>query len=307
MARGGGTNMATAVARHCCLDCCEDLFRIIKAFAAFALGTIATSMSFKAKHDVNIAMAQITTHTGVVRFLANFFTLSFGYMYLVNIKSLLYVLLGSSCFRECIWRPRAGQSVKCTLLQCVLGPCSATCLQIEVWLTLGLQLAVSYIYLLSGIALAFLLGVCRAGNATVRAMQKMIDENNADPNHSQWSPTNWFMQLNVRKYCQATSGLDQAAKLCFAGCVLSVLSQVLFIMIISEEKGRIEATMAEDWEGGKKVAVSLKDRAEESTSSSDSDYEADPLVKYQRGRRGNAARPYKVAGRPLRAGARTFA
>jgi len=109
------------------------------------------------------------------------------------------------------------------------------------------------------------------------------------------------MNINVEKYCDATRGMDAAAMQCFTGCLLSVVSQTLMIMVISEEKGRIEGTMAE---GDMLQARSKRPRGKgdakrdysDSESSSESDNEPDPLARYRQQGPAYGGRNYKTAG-----------
>merc|ERR1719352_1006479 len=113
---------------------------------------------------------------------------------------------------------------------------------------------------------------------------------------------NWFMNLDMQQYCRATRGMDDAAMQCFFGCLLSVASQALMLAVISEEKGRIEGTMAEGVfnRSAKKKRGYDDDSDTSSTSSSDSEYEstpANPPMYYQeRGHFGAKGPNYKLPG-----------
>merc|ERR1719463_242167 len=130
--------------------------------------------------------------------------------------------------------------------------------------TLGVQIALSYGYLMFALILGFMVAICRGGNAVIRAFQGLIDAITAG--HA----NGWFQHIDMNKYCDATKGMDTAAMQCFWGCLLSVVSQTIMLMVISEEKGRIEGTMAE---GAKGPMVQSKGKAkskrrEDSDSSS---------------------------------------
>jgi len=170
-----------------------------------------------------------------------------------------------------------------------IGPCCATILQTMLFFSLATQIGVSYLYLVVACVMAFLLSICHAGESFMSMFQGTVNEYNAEhPEHNAWNPMNWFITLKMEEFCYGTRGLDEASKTCFWACVLTTISQVLMMIVISEEKGRIEATMNEDYGISNKVAVK-KDDAEES-SSSDSDYEADPLVKFKKKKNAPQAR-----------------
>lgn len=230
-----------------CLDVCEDVGRFLKALLAFFLCSIATGLAFQAKHDVNIMMRQVTKHNGIVAFMSNAFTLTFTFMYLVNIGTTLYTLVGISCIREYIFRNRGDGDNKCQGLQCILGPLCATYQQGVVWLTLALQVLVSYGYVMFSFMLWILMSMCHSGHAVMNSFQGVLDTYHARNSYqaNSFSPVNWIMNVNMEKYCHATEDLKASVKQVFVGCLLSVVSQSLMLMVVSEEKGRIEGTMAE--------------------------------------------------------------
>mmetsp|Transcript_58163 Transcript_58163/g.104081 ORF Transcript_58163/g.104081 Transcript_58163/m.104081 type:complete len:307 (-) Transcript_58163:163-1083(-) len=276
-----------------CFDVCEDFSRLLKACIAFLLSNLAVALSFHAKHEVNQELSQITSHSGIVALLANIYTASFGVMWVVNIFCIIYTFLGIGCIRQCIFRERPDESTKCQKIQCCLGPACSSVLQILVWLTLLMQIAVSYGYLMVMVYLTFLLGICKAGHSTISAFQHLIDSWRNGREAPGWSPLNLIMNMNMEKYCYATDAIKSASSKCFLGCLLSVASQVLMIAIISEEKGRIEGTLGMGVQGGDSSRVikgqAVKGGADDddsSSSSSGSDYEAtppapDPLAKFR--------------------------
>lgn len=282
-----------------CVDAAEDCIRLVKAVSAFLLGNVAVGMSIRARNNLNQELSEvIQDHMGIVRFVGTMYTSTFLCMWVVNVFCLLYSFLGTACIREKIWRERAGESNKERAIQLCVGPCCATVLQTALFATLALQIGVSYIYLLVACVMAFLNSICHAGERFISMFQGTVNEYNAGhPMHDSWNPMNWFITLKMEQFCYGTRGLDEASKTCFWACVLTTVSQVLMMIVISEEKGRIEATMNEDYgiTQGKKVAPKNDDA---SSSSSDSDYEADPLVKFRKKRsppRG-AGRNYKLPG-----------
>lgn len=270
-------------------DCCEDFSRLLKASLAFLLSNVAVGLSFKAKYEVNQELSNVTSHSGIVRVLANIYTATFGIMYVVNIFCVIYTILGVGCIRECIFRERPDESSRCKKIQCCLGPACSTILQVLVWVTLMLQVMTSYGYLIVMVYLTFLLGICKAGHATVSSFQNLI---NAWRNGRQpaWSPLNMIMDVNMNKYCLATNAVKSASSKCFLGCILSVASQVLMIAVISEEKGRIAGTLGMGEQGSESrviKGVAVKGSKDDDSSSSGSDYEAtppapDPLAKFRR-------------------------
>lgn len=283
------------------IDICEDATRFIKAVIAFILSSFAVGLAFQAKREFNDMMHMITKHTGVVAFLSNFFTCGFAFMYIVNVGAMVYTLLGLACIRNCIFRERVNQTTavgrccpscvgnRCRIIQCVLGPCCATYQQAMVCISLCTQVLLSYAYLGMAILLNFLLGMCKGGNAVVTSFQGFLDKYHSYNSYQagSFSPMNWLMNLDVEKYCDATRNTNSAAMQCFFGCILSVASQSLMLMVISEEKGRIEGTMAD----GDLTAISDKPRGKRrgnssssSSSSSDSEPERsyhDPLKQYK--------------------------
>jgi len=285
------------------IDICEDATRLVKAIIAFLIGSASVGLAFQAKHDVNMMMRMITHHTGIVAFLSNFFTIGFGFMYIVNVGCVIYTLIGLSCIRNCIFRERQNETTKCRAIQCCLGPCCATYQQSMVAISLCIQVGLSYCYLLFGVFLGMLLGMCHGGNAVVSSFQGLLDTYHSRNSYQagSFSPMNWLMNINVEKYCDATRGMDAAAMQCFTGCLLSVVSQTLMIMVISEEKGRIEGTMAE---GDMLQARSKRPRGKgdakrdysDSESSSESDNEPDPLARYRQQGPAYGGRNYKTAG-----------
>jgi hypothetical protein len=214
--------------------------RFLKALIALFISSLATGIAFRARHKVNEDMRNVTKHMWLVGFLSHAFTLSFTFMYLVNWGVLMYSFLGCPCIRYWLFRERPSdeETPKWRFIQIMLGPCCATFWQVAVWLTLCIQLAVSYAYLVGSMLLWAVGSACRGGDAVIKAlhhfMHKLKGEDLADVAAS-----------NLSKWCEATHGIDDAAMQCFWGCLLSVVSQVLMIMIVSEEKGRIEGTMAE--------------------------------------------------------------
>jgi len=289
-----------------CIDFCEDATRFVKTLIAFLIANVAVGLAFQAKRDVNNMMRMVTHHTGIVAFLSNFFTMGFAMMYIVNAGCVLYSFLGLSCIRNCIFRERRDETAKCRLIQMCLGPCCATYQQIMVWITLAIQIGLSYAYLLLGTVMGALVSLCHGGNAVVSSFQGFLDEYHSRSSFQAgaFSPMTYLMNMDVTKYCEATKGMDEAFSQCFTGCLLSVISQVLMIMVISEEKGRIEGTMAD----GALVGVSATKEGRKgrkgkrrnnvsssSSSSSDSDVGTDPLRQYRA--QGNVGgRNYKLPG-----------
>jgi len=282
--------------------CCEDAVRFVKAVIAFMIGSVAVGLAFQAKHDVNNMMRMMTHHTGIVMFLSNMFTFGFAFMYLINVGAMIYTLLGLACFRNCIFRERQNETTKCRAIQCCLGPCCASYQQGMVAISLVLQVVLSYCYLMMGVFLGMLLGMCHGGHAVVSSFQGFLDEYHSRNSYQSgsFSPINFLMNLDVAKYCDATRGMNQAAMQCFMGCALSVVSQSLMLMVISEEKGRIEGTMAD----GAIVGIADKKKrrtsnSSSSSSSSSSDGETnikDPLTQYRQHADLHAGRNYKVPG-----------
>jgi hypothetical protein len=283
----------------CLIDFCEDATRFVKTIIAFLIGSVAVGLAFQAKHDVNRMMRMVTKHSGIVAFLSNIFTAGFCFMYVVNIGCLLYSCMGLACIRNAVFRERVNETKWCRAIQLCLGPCCATYHQIMVAITLGVQVGLSYCYLLMGIFLGFLGGMCHGGNSVVSSFQGFLDDYHSRNSYQAgaFSPMNWFMDLDVAKYCDAARGLDAAAMQCFSGCALSVVSQVLMIMVISEEKGRIEGTMADAAMKAPSRGRKGKRRGNDpdsSSSSSDSDYSPDPLRQYNSN--AGAGRNYKLPG-----------
>lgn len=285
------------------MDVCEDATRLVKAIIAFLIGSFAVGLAFQAKRDVNDMMRMVTKHNGIVAFLSNLFTVGFGFMYIVNLGCIVYTLLGLSCIRNCIFRERVNETTKCRAIQCCLGPCCASYQQAMVCITLGIQIGLSYCYLMMGVFLGFLGGMCHGGDAVVTSLQGLLDTYHSRNSYQagSFSPVNWLMNMNVQKYCDATRGMNEAAMQCFTGCLLTVVSQTIMLMVISEEKGRIEGTMADAGmmlvgEGARGQRPKGKRRgsnSSSSSSSSDSDEAApyDPLAKYR-----NDAPKYAVYG-----------
>merc|ERR1719174_1229464 len=120
-------------------------------------------------------MQQVTRHTGIVAFLSNAFTLSFTFMFLIDVGALLYTILGCGCIRYYIFRETDQESTKCRIIQCILGPCCATYHQIMVWLSLMFQICISYGYILFCCMLKFLIFLCKSGNTVVESFQGFID------------------------------------------------------------------------------------------------------------------------------------
>jgi len=282
----------------------------MKAILAFFLCSVATGLAFQAKHDVNVMMRQVTKHTGVAAFMSNAFTLTFTFMYLVNIGVTLYTCCGISCIREFIFRGRADETNKCRAIQCVLGPLCATYQQGAVWLTLALQIMVSYGYLMFAMMLWVFMSMCHSGNAVVSSFQGFLDTYHSRNLYQSgsFSPINWFMNLEVEKYCNATVDMNASVKQVFIGCLLSVCSQTLMLMVVSEEKGRIEGTMAEvaaASTGGEKKGKKGKRRrrgrddspsSSSSSSSDESTPRTDPLLNYKTASAPMAGRSYRLPG-----------
>merc|ERR1711879_838089 len=86
-----------------------------------------------------------------------------------------------------------------------------------------------------------------------------------------------------------------ASMKCFVGCLLSVVSQVLMMSVISEEKGRIEGTLKEQDHDGDGVQDGHPHHDNDS-SSSDSDYEPDPRKKSLRYAAGARVNPNMPGG-----------
>jgi len=288
-----------------CIDYCEDASRFVKTLIAFLIANVAVGLAFQAKRDFNNMMRMVTKHTGFILFFSNFFTFGFGFMYLVNLGCVLYSFLGLGCCRNAIFRERENETRRCRIIQCVLGPFCATYQQIAVFITLCIQIGLSYIYLSMGILLGFLLGMCKGGNAVVSSFQGFLDTFHSRNSYQagSFSPMNWLMDLNVEKYCDATRGMNATVMQCFTGCLLSVLSQALMMSVISEEKGRIEGTMAEGQivrdTSKKKKGKGGRDNDSDSDSSSSSSEgarnEVDPLRQYRQ-QSNTGGRNYKLPG-----------
>jgi hypothetical protein len=243
--------------------------------------------------------------------MSNAFTLTFTFMYLVNIGTTIYTLLGISCIRECIFRQQENESNKCRAIQCILGPLCATYQQAVVWLSLALQIMVSYAYVMFSMMLWIFMSLCGSGNAVVNSFQGFLDTYHSRGGYqaNSFSPVNWFMGLEMDKYCHASSELNASVKQVFIGCLLSVCSQTLMLMVVSEEKGRIEGTMAEmkpatgaDKKGDKRRRRrregSSYDSQSDSSSSDDSTprMRTDPLMQYKSASYPMAGRNYKLPG-----------
>jgi len=291
-----------------CIDCAEDATRFVKTIIAFLIANVAVGLAFQAKKDFNVMMRAVTKHTGIVQLSSNGFTMGFSFMYLVNIGCVLYSLIGLACIRNLIFRERQVETAWCRGIQCVAGPFCATYQQIVVFITLANQIMLSYIFIVMSISLGGLNLVCQGGNSMISSLQGMIDKMHGGASSSyqagSMSPSGWFMNLDVEKYCDATKGINAATMQCFTGCLLSVLSQALMIMVISEEKGRIEGTMAEgqlvkaQQQKQKKRNGSDSDSDSSSSSSSGSDTpragQTKPLQQYRGG--SVAGRNYKLPG-----------
>lgn len=288
-----------------CIDCAEDATRFVKTVIAFLIANVAVGLAFQAKKDFNMMMRMVTKHTGVVQLLSNGFTMGFSFMYIVNIGCVLYSLVGLACIRNLIFRQREVETSQCRIIQCVAGPFCATYQQIVVFLTLANQIMLSYIFIVMSISLGGLNLICQGGNSMISSLQGILDKMHGSGGSYQagsMSPSSWFANLNVEKYCDATQGMNAAAMQCFTGCLLSVLSQALMIMVISEEKGRIEGTMAEGQlvkaQKKKKKRNSSDSDSDSSSSSSGSDTpragQTKPLQQYRGG--SAAGRNYKLPG-----------
>lgn len=226
-----------------------DCFRFFKAIVAVIIAHVAVSFAFQAKDVVDSQVASATGHEGTLNFAASSFTYSFIFMYIVDLMCLLYSCLGISCIRRPVFEDRDTGRVHLRPAQICLGPCCATFWQIMIWISFGLQISLSYAYLLMGIFLRFLVGICKSGDVVISSFQGFLDSFNDAQSYETgdqfWSPIDWFEDLNVQNYCVATEGMSTASLTCFVGCLLSVVSQVLMVAVISEEKGRIEGTMTE--------------------------------------------------------------
>jgi len=283
-----------------CIDCAEDATRFVKTIIAFLIANVAVGLAFQAKKDFNVMMRAVTKHTGIVQLCSNGFTMGFSFMYLVNIGCVLYSLVGLACIRNLIFRERENQTKTMRIIQCAAGPFCSTYQQIVVFLTLANQIMLSYIFIVMSISLAGLTMVCQGGNHMITSLQGIFDKMHGSSGSYSASPTSWFQSINVEKYCDATKGMNDAARQCFTGCLLSVLSQALMIMVISEEKGRIEGTMAE----GQSVRAAKKKRRNDSDTDSSSSSssggntpragQTKPLQQYRGG--STAARNYKLPG-----------
>jgi len=285
--------------------------RFVKTLIAFLLGSAAVGMAFQAKSDVNHMMRMITHHSGWVMFLSNFFTIGFGFMYVVNIGALFYSLLGLPCIRGPIFRERERETTTCRLIQCCLGPCCATYQQAIVAVTLFNQIMLSYLYMGVCMTLGGLLCMCHGGNAVVSHFQGLLDTYHSRNSYQagSFSPVNWLMNLNVEKYCDATRGMNESMYQLFMGCVLSVISQVLMIMVISEEKGRIEGTMADGVireDGASRSRRKRGDYSDSSSSDSEGERDVSQLSYYKPASIAGAGRNYNVPGGYQAGGARSL-
>jgi len=258
------------------IECCEESSRFIKVIVAFVIGSIAAGTSFQARDTVATEVGKVTSYKGTVAFLSNGITLSFILLYLVNIMCVLYSVIGLACVRRRLF----GGSRKWRGIRCCLGSfICGTFQQIMVCVTLAMQVGMSWCYLLCSIFLGILQRFCNAGGSVTNSFQGLLDNYHGQMSYQAdaWSPINWFMNLNVEKYCLATEGVQDASYDCFWGCGLSVASQAIMLMAISEEKGHIQAQ--ELSAQGDDLRNLRRDADDSHSSSSDSDLERDPRKK----------------------------
>lgn len=275
----------TESALGCWFLTCGDAVRFTKGIIAFVIANFAVGIAFQAGDVFREEVSEALEHPGFVQFLSWTLTSSFVFMYVVDIICLVYSLTSTPCCREYLFRERETERLRIRALQICMGPCCSSGCQVMVWITILLQVGLSYVYLLSGIFLRFLVGICTGGDAVISSFQGLLDSftKNWAYQDDPWSPLNWFMGMDIEKYCVATQGASTATLTCFTGCLLSVFSQVLMMSVISEEKGRIESTFEDtsyevQEDSGRRRR---KSEDEDESSSSDSDYEADPRKKSQ--------------------------
>eukprot|EP00427_Karlodinium_veneficum_P007153 CAMPEP_0169091394 /NCGR_PEP_ID=MMETSP1015-20121227/16337_1 /TAXON_ID=342587 /ORGANISM="Karlodinium micrum, Strain CCMP2283" /LENGTH=111 /DNA_ID=CAMNT_0009151879 /DNA_START=651 /DNA_END=986 /DNA_ORIENTATION=- len=101
--------------------------------------------------------------------------------------------------------------------------------------------------------------------------------------------------------------MSSSVKQVFVGCLLSVCSQSLMLMVVSEEKGRIEGTLAEVTAGSqggdpkrskgkRRRGRDDNDSPSSSSSSDDSTPRTNPLLNYKTASVPTAGRNYRLPG-----------
>lgn len=279
---------------HCDEVCrvCQDGWRFFKVCVAFVMGLVGMSMAFEAKEIVKAELKAVLQESFAYQ-LSSSFTISGVFTVFVNIVAFMYCFIGIPCVHSCIFSKGWGDK-KCRYCQCCLGSSFfALFMQLATCATVISQVVFANGYLILDIALGFLNGFCRGGDTVIARFQALLDsyaENmQSDYQEQKWSPVNWFVYVDVNTYCLATASLGDAAHKVFVGCSVAVISQLLMLMVVSEEKGRFAGHPVQDdhyemreHSSSRRERRRRQEEFEYSSSSEDSDYEPDPKRKKNR-------------------------
>lgn len=221
--------MAVMACCHCMksLPCLRSI--PISAGVAFVLSWTGFAMSTAARSKVEGAMDELGVEG--VEALLNLLAMSFTIMIFVNIAALILGFIGAGCFREFFFGQRA-TGFPCLLRtgQCMLGPLALMCVRIFLWVTFALQLCLSYAFLLVGIIMVVVAGICHGGASAVGHAEQLLGDMHGSTLHLQGA-------------CNSIMVIGKAGLLLFAGCGITVFSQAGMLSALAKEQAQIEDEM----------------------------------------------------------------
>jgi hypothetical protein len=205
---------------------------------------VGVSMSSSARSDVDNMLADLNAES--FNPYANLMSFTFSLTFLSNTAALVVGFLAAGKLREHVFGAHsAGHPALLKSLQFCAGPCSANIVQTLVWITLLMQLALSYIFLLIWVLLFTVSGICGASKSAIDSATDLISQLNATKEDFGFD----ISQLNIDQYCKAGSTFASAGMYYFLGCVITVVSQAWMLSFLAKNKERISEERRRDSAG----------------------------------------------------------
>lgn len=236
----------------CCRTTCRSL--PFAASACFALVAGGVALSFQVSKDVERALRQMGEGTEQARLAFDFLFIPFGISALVNWCALLQCFLASGRTRELLFSqlPEALRKEDTKKASCCRRCCRSCCrvqtcmswyfvrpVQGLLYLTLAVQLLLSFVFIVATVVVSMLNGVCDAGGDAITHLQdltKFMHVNGKD--RASWS---WASHLNVKEYCSVMGDTDSSCMLLLVSCLAVILGQAPMMACLSWSRERVRA------------------------------------------------------------------
>jgi hypothetical protein len=212
----------------------------IEAGFFYFITLLALEQSNGAKAKIKVALQDFVDAEQLDMTLS-YATIAFTLVMVINTIVMIMAIVGSGLFREYIFGKRS--EVHPRLLTCaqfLLGPVALGIMQLFIWIALILQLIASYVYLLVGLAIGMVGGLCHAGNHGVEELEKLLKQlyDDGDINYKLTG------DVDVQKVCDSIITVSSAGMFLFGGCAMAVLSQAGMLQATATLKAKEEDELA---------------------------------------------------------------